>query len=98
MENTTDEFVKNIKSDLVKEIHKEVTKIKDSKELEVEYMTLYMRDLENREEGREEGREEAKVEIISSMIENGLPFEQIAKIVKMSVEEIQRLLEEYQEE
>ena len=37
------------------------------------------------------------MEIIVSMLEEGLPLEQIARIAKMSVEEIERLLEEYQE-
>lgn len=70
IENSTDEFVKNVKSDLVKEIHVEVTRIKESKELEVEYMTLYMRDLENREEGMAEG-------IIEMGLEFKLPVEEI---------------------
>ena len=56
VETTTDEFAINSSSELIKKIHKKVTEVKLSKKMEVEYMTLYMRDMENREEGREEGQ------------------------------------------
>ena len=57
MENTTDDFVSQARRPLIKEIHKKVTEVKESKEMEVEYMTLLQRDRENIELGREEGRE-----------------------------------------
>lgn len=92
IEHTTDMFAKNAKSNWIRDIHKEVKRVKESKELEVEYMTLYMRDMENREEGREEGRTEERVSIIMSMYENGMPLEQISKIVKIPIEDIKQLL------
>ena len=46
-----------IQSSLIKDIQKKVEAVKDSKEMEVEYMTLFQRDRENRELGREEGYE-----------------------------------------
>ena len=60
MENKTDDFSSQAKSPLIKEIHKKVIEVKESKEMEVEYMTLLQRDRENIELGREEGREEGR--------------------------------------
>lgn len=53
VENTTDLFANQASSPLVKEIHKKVTEVKESKEMEVEYMTLLQRDRENIEQGEE---------------------------------------------
>ncbi len=94
LEHTTDKFVKNAKSDLIRDIHEEVKRVKENKELEMEYMTLYMRDMENREEAREEER----ILIITSMYENGISLEQISKIIKMPIEDIERLLDKKEEE
>ena len=58
VENSTDEFAAQAQSPFIKELHKKVTEVKRSEELEAEYMTLLQRDRENREIGREEGREE----------------------------------------
>ncbi len=57
-------------------------------------MTLYMRDMENREEGREEER----ILIITSMYESGMSLEQISKIVKIPIEDIKQLLDKKEEE
>ncbi|WP_277935321.1 hypothetical protein [Parablautia muri] len=51
VENTTDDFASQARSLLIKEIHKKVTKVKESREMEVEYMTLLQRDRENLELG-----------------------------------------------
>ena len=58
VENTTDSFAEQASSLLIKEIQEKVNEIKQSREMEVEYMTLLMRDRENLEQGREEGLEE----------------------------------------
>lgn len=55
IENTTDAFAEAAKSPLIGEIHRKVIQVKQSKELEVEYLTLFQRDRENQEIGREEG-------------------------------------------
>lgn len=57
IENTTDTFAAQSNSALIKEIHKKVTSVKQNKEMEVEYMTLFQRDMENVELGRKEGQE-----------------------------------------
>lgn len=54
VENTTDAFAEQSSNPLIKEIHKRVTEVKQSKEMEVEYMTLLQRDRENLEQGRED--------------------------------------------
>lgn len=51
VENTSDAFARDSKSPLIKEIHKKVAEVKQSKEMEVEYMTLLQRDREKQEEG-----------------------------------------------
>lgn len=61
MEDTTDGYVKQSKSQVVKAIHKKVVEVRESKEMEVEYMTLYQRDMENIELGREEGIPETRI-------------------------------------
>ena len=45
------------KGELIKNIHKKVEYIKDDRGIEVEFMTLLERDMENREEGFLEGME-----------------------------------------
>ena len=51
IENTTDTFAQQAKSSLVKKIHQRVIYVKQSKEMEAEYMTLLQRDRENIEQG-----------------------------------------------
>lgn len=58
IENSTDSFAAQTSNPLIKEIHKRLTEVKQSKEMEVEYMTLLQRDRENREEGLEQGLEQ----------------------------------------
>ncbi len=49
-----------VENDLVQMIETEVEKARSHEGWEVEYMTLYLRDMENRELGREEGRAEGR--------------------------------------
>lgn len=57
IENTTDAFAGQAKSPLVKKIHEKVVSVKQSEEMEVEYMTLLQRDRENIEQGIEQGEQ-----------------------------------------
>jgi hypothetical protein len=50
IEDTSDSFA-NTASDWIKQIHKRVLEVKQSKEMEVEYMTLLLREREMKEEG-----------------------------------------------
>ena len=58
IENTTDTFARQAKSSLVKKLHQRVIDVKQSKEMEAEYMTLLQRDRENIEQGLEQGIEQ----------------------------------------
>lgn len=60
LEDTTDEFVGRSNSHLIREVHRRVTEVKQSKEMEAEYMTLLQRDRENLEQGIEQGIEQGE--------------------------------------
>lgn len=57
VENTTDTFVDKAESGWIRQIHQRVKSIRQSKEMEVEYMTLLQRDRENIAQGLEQGIE-----------------------------------------
>lgn len=77
IENSTDAFVSQAKSPLIKEIHKKVTEVKNSKELEAEYMTLLQRDRENIEIGREQG--EQQMAILTKLLIEANRFEDLKR-------------------
>lgn len=55
IENSTDAYAQQASSPLVKEIHKRVTEVKLNKDMEIQYMALLQRDMENPEQGHEHG-------------------------------------------
>ena len=59
---------KVVENELVQMIENEVEKVREHKEWEVEYMTLYLRDMDNRDEGIEIGREEGREEGLSALV------------------------------
>ena len=59
--------------EFVKELEEAVREAKRNREWRHEYMTLLMRDQENREIGREEGREEGRQALISTLREMNAP-------------------------
>ena len=95
------------KGHFTKTMAAEVERVKEHKETRVEYMTLamemkrqkkagYLQGQEaGREEGRVEGREEGRVEglFLSAlgMLQEKFPVEQVARITKLSVEQIREL-------
>ncbi len=60
------------KNPLIKDIQKKVAEVNQSKEMEVEYMTLLQRDRENIELGREEGLAEGLKQGLDRGLEQGL--------------------------
>jgi predicted transposase/invertase (TIGR01784 family) len=52
---------------------------------------------EAKEEGRQEERQELKSAIISELFKEGLSLEQIARIVKLPIEIVQREIEKSEE-
>ena len=99
------------KSRLVKKIEEQVVKAREHKEWRLEYMTLYMRDRQNREEGFEEGLEkgieeglekgleqglkEERKNTIKSALAGGMTVDSIVKMFGYSVEEVQAVADEY---
>ncbi len=83
------------KSRLVKKIEEQVVKAREHKEWRLEYMTLYMRDRQNREEGFEEGLEqglkEEREKTIRSALSAGMTVDSIVKIFSYSAEEVQEI-------
>lgn len=71
------------------ELAQAVDKAKNNKELEVEYMTMLMREKEKYDEGLEEGLEK----VVLKMYEKKYTLEQIAEIVDKDVEEIKKIID-----
>ncbi len=93
IEQSTDEVANASKSQLVKEINKKVTRLKEDKSMEEEYMTLLERDREKFQEGREEGREEGKKEAARALLDL-LDDETIASRIGLPLEEVKALRKE----
>ncbi len=55
LENSTEEQAAKTESPLIRMLHERVIRVRSSKEMEVEYMTLLMRDREKYQEGIEQG-------------------------------------------
>ncbi len=94
VENTTDDFVSQARSPLIKEIHKKVTEVKESKEMEVEYMTLLQRDRENIELGREEGSISATK--IIKLYNKGMDNESISSSLQLDLEYVNSVIFDYE--
>ena len=55
IENSTDAYAQRASSPLVREIHKRVAEVKRNKDMEIQYMALLQRGMENPEQGHEHG-------------------------------------------
>ena len=78
-------------------VRKGVEDIVNGKILEYEAKTIFQNGIrfgreegrvEGRKEGREEGREEERYEIITNMLRNGMNIDMVARIVKMTAEQV----------
>lgn len=94
VENTTDDFAAQARSPLIKEIHKKVTEVKESKEMEVEYMTLLQRDRENIELGHIEGTISATK--ILKLHDKGMDNESIASSLQLDLEYVNSVISDYE--
>ena len=82
----------------VQRLEQEITTIKSNEMWRREYMTLYMRDMENfekgKQEGREEGRQEGRQEVIEQCVEkllNAMPRKQIASVLNLPIDYINQV-------
>ncbi len=100
VENTTDAFAKQALSPLIQEIHRRVKEVKESKEMEVEYMTLLQRDRENIELGREEGREEGAKNAtkIIKLYNKGMDSSNISSSLQLDLEYVNFVITDYEKD
>ena len=108
VENTTDAFAKQALSPLIQEIHRRDKEVKESKEMEVEYMTLLQRDRENIELGREEGielgREEGREEgaknatKIIKLYNKGMDSTNISSSLQLDLEYVNFVITDYEKD
>ncbi|MBM7649383.1 putative transposase/invertase (TIGR01784 family) [Bacillus ectoiniformans] len=84
--------------DLLSATHEEVlayeARVKQVLDEEAARIEAELREKEAREEGREEGREEEKRSVIKRMLKQGLEVEQIALIVEVSKEDVEKIKNE----
>lgn len=95
VENTTDAFAQEAANPLIAKIHERVRKVKQSKEMEVEYMTLMQRDRENIEIGREKGVVEGMVYAtqIYHLHMDGFAADEIAARLNLDVHDVERTIQ-----
>ena len=98
IETTTAEFAASANNSLIKDIQKKVDAVKYSKEMEVEYMTLFQRDRENRELGREEGREEGYENStkILKLYNKGIDKQEISSELKLDLDLVEKIIRNYE--
>ena len=106
VEHSNEEVANGIKSEFLNKIHQKVESVRISKEAELEYMTLLMREQEKFEEGRQEGRqegiqegrqegrEEERIKIAKKMLQKGNDVETIIEMTELSREKVESLLKE----
>lgn len=96
LENTTETFAAEATNPLIRELQKKVTEVKQSEEMEVEYMTLLQRDRENIELGREEGA--AWTTEILRLHVKGVPEESIASRLNLELSYIEQIIHNFEKE
>lgn len=80
----------------VRKLEDKVNTARKNEEWRREYMTLYMRDLENKELGRQEGllegRQEEKIQIVKMLLRKGLLSDaEIISVTEVSPEQLQEI-------
>ena len=81
-------------TDFTRQIEKEVNKARAHEEWRVEYMVLYMRDLDMREEGREEGREEKRHAFVMNMLKANEPVDKICRYAECDEAFVEKIKKE----
>ncbi len=77
--------------DFTRQLDDEVKKAHKNEDWRREYMTLLMRDQENREEGRAEGEHDARIENAKTMLADGVDYKIVAKYSGLPIEEVEEL-------
>ncbi|MBR3623777.1 MAG: hypothetical protein IKN43_10595 [Selenomonadaceae bacterium] len=82
---------KGIKGTFVKEVAKEVERLKAHDALKLEYMSLFAKMTDERDEGREEGERKGKTDMMLELLKAKQPLSFIAQISKFTVEQIAKI-------
>lgn len=90
VEHTTDAFAAQAENPLIRVLQKKVAEVKESKEMEVEYMTLFQRDRENREEGADLAAKIIKLHV------KGTPKETISKNLQIDLPFVNKTIYNYE--
>ncbi len=108
IEHTTKDFASQANNPLVKDLQKKVDEVKQSKEMEVEYMTLLQRDRENIELGREQGLEQgleqgyqqatAWTTDILKLYVKGVPTDIIASRLQLDMDYVAQVIHNFEAE
>lgn len=97
MEETTDRVAQMCNSEKIQKLHQRVQRIRSSEEMEVKYMQAWEEKIMEREEGRQEGKaigeREGRKNIVKKLREK-FSVEEIANVLEISEEEIQKMLAE----
>lgn len=89
-----DSKASNVTDDATKKLHDYVSVVKDSPEARDEYMLLEEKLFYERRDGKEEGREEVNSFVVNNLLKKNTPIDEIAEILGITLEEVQRLAEE----
>lgn len=97
MEETTNHVAQMCSSEKIQKLHQRVQRIRSSEEMEVKYMQAWEEKIMEREEGRQEGKaigeREGRKNIVKKLREK-FSVEEIANVLEISEEEIQKMLAE----
>ena len=92
IEHTTDAVAQKVHSKRIKLIHNKVNNIKLSEKTGVKYMQHWEELAEAKDEGiaegRAEGRMEERYEIVTDMLRDGMNINTVARIAKMTSEQV----------
>lgn len=91
VEQTDDHTAASATGELVRKIHRRVKKVKESKELEVEYMKLLENLKEQWEDGHTAGWDEKALEDASNLKKAGVDLSIIAKCTGLTLEAVEKL-------
>lgn len=96
-EDTTEETISRGCSERIREIHKQISRIKSSEKSGVKYMQAWEEKAYAKLEGREEGRKEIKLLQVAKKLAKGKSAEQIAEELEDEVPVIEKLIKELQD-
>jgi len=77
----------------IKELEKEVMRVKSNGEWRRQYMRTYLRDRANWKLAKDEGKDEKAIEVVENGLKNNISVETISIMTGLSIQEIEKLKE-----